>query len=162
MRKEIFKYVKKGSTVLDVGCGSGRFLAELVEATGAVGVGIDPYVDDYSGKNLKFFRMRAEDVGKLKFIFDLVFTVHSFHHFYDPFKFLKNVRHVLKDSGLLLILDWIKGAKTGIPERYYDENELRTMLESMGFGIEDVKKTDMEIFIVLKKEVNHEDSRGNR
>ncbi len=161
MREEIFRFIRKGDLVLDVGCGSGRFLAEIVESTGATGVGVDPYVDEYRGKNLKFFRMRAEDVHKLPFKFDVAFTVHSFHHFYDPVKFLKNVKKVLRRPGLLIIIDWIKGADTGIPERYYDEDEFRKMLQNAGFRIEEVKRSPMEILIVSKKEEEHEDSRSN-
>ncbi len=162
MREEIFKYVRRGDLILDVGCGSGHFLADLVDSTGAIGVGIDPYVDEYRGKNLKFYRLRAEDVHKLPYSFDLAYTVHSFHHFYDPVRFLQNVWKVLKDSGLLIILDWIKGADTGIPERYYDETEFREMLENTGFKIMEVKRSTMEIFIVSKKEVGDENRSGDR
>jgi SAM-dependent methyltransferase len=50
--------------------------------------------------------------------FDLVYTRYALHHLGAPQRFPEKARSVLCPGGVLLIVDWIKGARTGVPERY--------------------------------------------
>jgi len=131
------RFVGKGSAVLDVGCGSGEFLRELVELTGARGMGVDPYSPERGEGDLEFRSLPAERIGELKGKFDLVYTVHSLHHFRDVEKFLKGALDVLEDEGQLVIIDWIKGADTGVPEDYFALEEVMGLMEKAGFGIQE-------------------------
>jgi len=103
-----------GGTVLDVGCGGGHTLAVLA-GRGISGMGIDPYPH---GGEVPCWQLRAEEIGTLEKQFDLIYTVYSLHHFDAPRKFLREVRHVLRPAGVLLIVDWVEGARTGAREHY--------------------------------------------
>jgi SAM-dependent methyltransferase len=50
--------------------------------------------------------------------FDLVYTRYTLHHLGAPRRFPEKARSVLCPDGILLIVDWVKGARTGVPERY--------------------------------------------
>lgn len=142
---------EKGHIILDVGAGSGRFLSKLVEKFGVRGVGIDPYTTHYKDKNIELVPLKAEDVDKLEGTFDIVYTIHSFHHISHPDKFLSKLPLVLKSDGIFIIIDWKKGANTGIPERYYSREEFESMLKKYGFEIMEIRETSMEIFIAAKR-----------
>ena len=142
---------EKGHIILDVGTGSGRFLSKLVEKFGVRGVGIDPYTTHYKDKNIELVPLKAEDVDKLEFTFNLAYTIHSFHHISHPDKFLSKLPLVLKPDGIFIIIDWKKGANTGIPERYYSREEFESMLKKYGFEIMEIRETSMEIFIAAKR-----------
>ena len=151
----ISKYINllKDYTILDVGAGSGRFLTQLVEKYGIKGIGIDPYTHKYKDENIELVPLKAENVDKLKHKFDLVYTIHSFHHITNPEEFLRKLPLVLKPNGVFIIIDWKKGANTGIPERYYSREEFEFMLEKYGFEIVEIRETTMEIFIAAKRRI---------
>jgi SAM-dependent methyltransferase len=109
----IKRWLPPDGTVLDVGCGSGRMLAALAEH-GIQGLGIDPYARDRE----RCVRLAAEEMGQLSESFDLVYTRYTLHHLNDPRRFPQNARSVLRPEGVLIIVDWVEGARTGVPEGY--------------------------------------------
>ncbi len=101
--------------ILDVGCGTGRW-AELV-------VTRLPYAEvwglDLSEKMLEHASVRASQYpGRMHFThgnsqelpyedasFDLVTCSHSFHHYPDQLRVVKEMRRVLKPSGRVMLVD---------------------------------------------------------
>lgn len=121
-------WLPHGGRVLDVGCGGGGTLQFLAER-GIRGVGIDPYA---SGDE-RCRRLRAEEMDQLGEAFDLVYTRYALHHFGRPRHFPAQAREVLRPGGVLVIVDWVEGARTGLPERYVVPEDLARWVREAGF-----------------------------
>jgi SAM-dependent methyltransferase len=126
----IMAWLPRGGTVLDVGCGSGRMLAALAER-GISGIGIDPYASDTK----RCRRLRAGEIDQLAEQFDLVYTRYALHHFDEPQQFPEKARSALRADGVLLIVDWFEGARTGVPERYFAPQVVAGWVRGVGFEL---------------------------
>jgi len=116
--------------VLEAGCGNGDFLKEVSsQYPDIVFYGVDPYINTYNEGNLYLIREYAENIAKLPGWFDLIFSIHSLHHFSSAEEFFKSCEGKLKLNGELIIYDWKQGAKTGIPEKYYSLGEIKKFIE---------------------------------
>jgi len=104
-----------------------RALAER----GVEGVGIDPR--PYG--SLPCRRMRAEEITELCEQFELVYSLHALHEFDAPGRFPSQARKVLRAKGILLIVDWVRGAKTGVRERYLAVDTVAGWVVNAGFDI---------------------------
>jgi ubiquinone/menaquinone biosynthesis C-methylase UbiE len=93
--------------VLDLGCGTGFFLAELARThPGAVGLDISHEMLTVSEQYIPGARLVTGDAEQLPFqpgSFDAVFCKGSLHHTRDHVGFLKNCREVLNPEGLLVM-----------------------------------------------------------
>jgi ubiquinone/menaquinone biosynthesis C-methylase UbiE len=153
--------LEENFTILDVGCGGGRFVHELA---GIVTKG-KVYGFDYSEEcvavsqrtNRLWIKMgRAEilhgSVSSLPFperMFDLVTAVNSHYYWPDLVRDMQEVLRVLKPGGRLdLIGEAYKGGKYEKRDRkfvelvnltYYSVNELRELFSSTGYS-------DVQIF----------------
>jgi SAM-dependent methyltransferase len=138
----ITTWLPSGGRVLDVGCGSGRVLTALV-ARGISGTGIDPYASDAE----RCHRLRAEEMEQLPESFDLVYMRYTLHHLDVPQQFPHKARSVLRPGGVLLIVDWVEGARTGIAERYFPSQAVAGWVCEAGFQLmcEDVRGQSMVI-----------------
>ena len=105
---EMIRHVPEGAEhILDLGCGTGFFLAEL-EAIhpGAVGLDISHDMLKVSEQYVPGARLVTGDAEKLPFhpgVFDTVFCKGSLHHTRDHVGFLSNCREVLRPEGLLVM-----------------------------------------------------------
>jgi SAM-dependent methyltransferase len=126
----ITTWLPPSGRVLDVGCGSGRLLRALAER-GISGIGIDPY----AGNSEHCRRLRAEKMDQLAERFDLVYTRYTLHHLDAPQRFPGKARSVLCSGGVLLIVDWVKGARTGVPERYLAPQTVAKWVSRAGFQL---------------------------
>ena len=141
----IVEWLPPGGTVLDVGCGRGGMLAALAER-GVTGMGIDPY-----GCNAEHCRpLRAEKMDQLAERFDLVYTHYALHHFDAPPCFPEKARSVLSPSGVLLIVDWVEGARTGVPERYFATQMVAGWVNEAGFSLMCQEERGQSMIIVGK------------
>jgi ubiquinone/menaquinone biosynthesis C-methylase UbiE len=109
---------KKGSRVLDVGCGLGDTTIDLAKMIGngeAVGVDaasrfIDRAIDEASKAGVKNVTFRVVDVESedLGGPYDLVFSRMGTMFFANPVRALKNMHSALKPGGELCMVVWRK------------------------------------------------------
>lgn len=123
-----------GKLVLDVGCGSGRYL-EVSEKYGANAIGIDlSYSVDAAFKNLGFkknINIIQADVFDLPFkeeVFDYIFSIGVLHHTVNTQKAFKCLPKYLKTGGEIAI--WVysnEGFNTKVYNKISDFYRLFTI-----------------------------------
>lgn len=112
-------------TIVDLGCGTGRFSEALAAHFEAEVVGIDPSnkMLDQARRKLHDHRVRYE-VGRGEAIplpndsVDLIFMSMCFHHFEDPMLVGRECRRVLRDGGTAFLR---AGTRERIPSYPYVE-----------------------------------------
>jgi len=89
--------------ILDVGCGAGELLHEMLEAGFHRAVGVDPFVAPRTSSDgrLQILATTLSCFGETGF--DLVMSHHSLEHMPDQIGMLRQMRRVLKDDGVCLI-----------------------------------------------------------
>lgn len=98
------------NSILDLGCGTGRFTESLAAHFDAEVVGIDPSQKmlDQAKRKLRDARVRYES-GRGEAIplpndsVDLIYMSMCFHHFNDPALVARECRRVLRDGGVALL-----------------------------------------------------------
>jgi SAM-dependent methyltransferase len=96
-----------GMTVLDAGCGAGEFLARA-KALGcdAHGVDIDEATSTFLRETMHLNVMQCDIDAGTPFqtdFFDIVVMRHSLEHAHNPLNALREVRRIMKPTGLLVI-----------------------------------------------------------
>lgn len=105
---EMISHVPPGAKrILDLGCGTGFFLAELEAGhPGSIGLDISHEMLKVSGQYVPDARLVTGDAEKLPFApgcFDVVFCKGSLHHTRDHVGFLRNCRQALREDGVLIM-----------------------------------------------------------
>ncbi len=101
--------MKRQDKVLDVGCGTGVFLARIVRSYGIGGVGVDISKKSIAAANKwrsPRLHFKVADATQLPFrngSFDYVLSFDVLEHIEDQSKSLSEMARVLKPGGLLLI-----------------------------------------------------------
>jgi ubiquinone/menaquinone biosynthesis C-methylase UbiE len=161
-RRFLLEHVRPGMRVLDVGCGEGRFAAELAGA-GATLVGLD-----VAEEPLRRGRLRHPELD-LRLVegegswplpdaaFDLVWAGEVIEHVADTAGWLSEVRRVLRSGGSLLLSTPAHGRLTllrlalsgrafeehfeprGEHLRFYTRRTLARLLADFGFGEVEVR-----------------------
>ena len=94
-----------GSTVLDLGCGAGTFLAMLKARTGATAVGVDfkdlSHLPAMASIEFHCGKPRDQSFGARRF--DLITLWHFLEHDYEPRATLARAREWLAPRGLMVI-----------------------------------------------------------
>lgn len=145
--------IPDGARILDCGCGGGANIAKLLkEHPDANVIGVD-YSDVSVGKS-ESLNKAAIDAGRCEIIeasvselpfenarFDIVTAFETVYFWQDLEKCFGEVFRVLKPGGTFFICNECCGAPKGekwtriiVGMRVYDENALRTALESVGFS----------------------------
>lgn len=155
----------KGSRILDIGCGSGRYSVELA-AMGAEVVGVDE-----SRAMLDLARAAAAKAGvdgRCSLVhapfqsfeagtpFDYSIAIGLFDYIFDPASFLAKVRSLTRKGFLASFpVRWhwltpqrkIRYYLRGFPVRFYDETGARNLVEGAGFKIDLLERADRDYFI---------------
>ncbi len=94
--------------VLEVGCGTGRWLAELWPVAHQVyGLDLSPGMLRQARQRDARFRLTCGRATRLPFpqaAFDLVFCVNALHHFDSPRVFISEARRLLRPGGALVVV----------------------------------------------------------
>lgn len=161
-----FNLVKKGSTVLDVGCSSGNFGAALIEHKGCIVDGIEPDLEDYKEATSRLRRVAnafAEEALVSTFKnqkYDHIVFLDVIEHLYNPATTLQLVKAHLKPGGSIIFsipnmahasvrLMLLKGdfeyGKTGLLDNthlhFYTLREIERVFESAGYSIKQLDNT---------------------
>lgn len=101
---------KKIKTILDLGCGTGRFTFPLHEFFNAVVYGIDPSNRMLSKsktknktKKIHFKKGQGERIPQKNHSIDLVFMAMVFHHLKNKQKTITEIKRILKSEGYIAI-----------------------------------------------------------
>lgn len=97
------------SRVLEVGCGTGNYIATLRSATGCSAWGVDPSAGmlAMAGERSRCVTFRLGDAETLNFpaeYFDLVFSVDVAHHLTDHAAYFREAHRVLAPGGRICTL----------------------------------------------------------
>jgi SAM-dependent methyltransferase len=106
-------YTKKGGTVLDLGCGTGRLYDFLKpKKLNYLGIDHNSHLLDLARKNFPEARFRLDDMMDLKLeegAFDNIFCVAAFHHVPTKKmrkKVIADLRLILREDGVLILTVW--------------------------------------------------------
>ena len=152
---EMMSYMPRGARrVLDLGCGTGFFLAELErERPGAVGLDISHEMLKVSEQYVPGARVITADAETLPFAdrsFDTIFCKGCLHHTRDHVGFLSNCRRAISQGGVLILSEpcndnflirWARGLLYHFSpyfdpgDRGFKKEELKSLCEQAGFEI---------------------------
>lgn len=93
--------VRKTDSILDVGCGSGRWLEQLAEVGYKNLYGIDKFADNMPINTYEYRKGDLSVAPKKKY--DIITFHHSFEHMDNPMMILQNIKSLLKDTGICII-----------------------------------------------------------
>ncbi len=123
------------SSIIDLGCGTGRFTQALADRFGAHVVGVDPSDKMLMQANAKpahprvaFVKGAGEKMPVANASADLVFSSMAFHHFVDPDQVAHELQRVLRAGGAVSIRNSTRA--NGSPYEQYFPNYAQT-LESL-------------------------------
>jgi SAM-dependent methyltransferase len=157
---EMISHVPTGATrILDLGCGTGFFLAELeAKHPGSVGLDISHEMLKVSDEYVPGARLVTADAEKLPFApacFDTVFCKGSLHYTRDHVGFLRNCQEALRGGGVLVMSEpcndnpIIRLARRVLyrKSQHFDEGDegftrkgIVSLCEQAGFEVTKVKK----------------------
>ena len=137
------------SEILDVGCGSGRFLLKLQREGFRNLTGIDPFIEaDISYKNVNIYKKDMKDMERQ---FDFVVLSHSFEHMPQPLSALRELHRIVKPGRYVLIripiassfawkkygVNWV-GLDAPRHLFLHTVESMRLLAEEAGFEIKDI------------------------
>jgi SAM-dependent methyltransferase len=145
----------KGGAVLDVGCGSGKFLSTLdSDRWRKVGIELSDTAANLARQQygIEVFVGDLQEAHYPDHSFDLITLWHVFEHLPDPMPTLRELRRILKDDGILLVAVPNFGSlerrlaqghwyHLDVPRHYfhYTPKTLGHMLDQAGFRVVKVR-----------------------
>lgn len=168
-RSQILSYLPfKLKHVLDLGCGPGNIISDLVSKASIV-TGIDystKMIEEAKkefaqNKKVKFIQSSLEQVPIAKSSIDAVIASMVLHHISNPPLVIKEAYRILKKNGVLCIVELKKHDKEYMRDKFQDlwlgfEDELLSeWLENVGFQIQNKEtlSTDSVFKIITIKAI---------
>lgn len=164
LRVKKIEVFKKGGKVLDIGCGDGKFLAELQKRKWEVyGVDFSEAASKLVNKKLNIFiKKELQECQFPNDYFDLVTLWHVFEHIPNPHELLSEIKRIIKKDGVLLLaLPNIESLEAKISKRkwfhldlprhlyHYSPLTIRKILEKTGFQIIKITHFTLEYNLCL-------------
>jgi ubiquinone/menaquinone biosynthesis C-methylase UbiE len=162
--------LKKGISLIDIGCGTGwtvRYAAKLVDSQGEFyGIDISPRMIEKAKEQtpedsrIQFRIGNAEELPFADAKFDIAICTNSFHHYKQPVKVLKEIGRTLKLGGRLYItdlttdgllarmIDHRQRRKEREHVKFYSSKEYREMFEEAGLRYINTKTITLSIMKV--------------
>lgn len=152
---EHFGWLKKvhtefESSILDVGCGSGKLLQTMQLEGFSNLTGTDPFGED-DLFHLPSLRVLNSDISDLQGQFDFIMLHHSLEHMPKPIESLKQLHRLLRNGGHLLVRTPIASSyawdtygpnwvQLDAPRHLfiYTVQTLRELAQRVGFEVEDI------------------------
>ncbi|MDP3991895.1 MAG: class I SAM-dependent methyltransferase [Nanoarchaeota archaeon] len=159
--------IKKGSKILDAGCGTGNLLHIL----GGKNLGLKLYGTDISKKMMQIARKKVKeaDIREISVTnlnkefrenyFDYVFSVDAFHHFPNRRIVMNNFYRILRYNGRLVITDFdfgiilnkifsvLEPGNTGV----YTKEQMKDLFKKSGFIVEKQQKIGLFSLMTIGK-----------
>ncbi len=151
--------LRRGSRVLEIGCGKGTFLREVCRVGGAAGVGFDPtYIRDPKadeGLDVTFVKsLFTEEAAASSGQFDAVMIRSVLQYFERPMSLIKLVRRLAGDRDMPVYIEVPNGEHTfaggcvwsAVYEyaNWYSPTSLAMLLASCGFATRRLEATFAE------------------
>ncbi len=95
--------LKKDTSILDVGCGTGELLRSLIQLGFENLTGIDPYNKEEVIEIGEETRIFKKSIFEIEGQWDLIMMHHVFEHVSDPLEVLQRVSQLLSEGGHCLI-----------------------------------------------------------
>lgn len=149
----VLPYIKRGATILDLGCGYNGSLLNKVSGIISKGIGVDLSVNDkafLADSNIKLIQAKVDKrIPIANNSIDLVTALAIIEHVNDPEKMLSEIYRVLKPGGRFVIttpstygkiplelmasLGVISKAEIEDHKRYYSKLTLNKTIAKFGF-----------------------------
>ncbi len=144
-----------GTTVLDIGCGSGELLMRFKElGCNAYGIDVDEVTSSYLCKEMNLDVETCDVDSGTSFkegFFDVIVMRHSLEHFHNPVRVLQEMRRIIKKNGTLIVglpnIDSITAKIAGENWRdldaprhlfHFSPETIRALMGKAGFSIVDI------------------------
>jgi predicted methyltransferase len=154
--------LKPGTTVVDIGAGTGYMVAPLSKAVGEGGTVV---AIDASTEMVEYLAERSAELGPAKivsrkvatddpelqaFSVDGVLTLDTWHHVHGREAYAKKVYEGLKHGGRFVVVDYEVDAEIGPPKSMrLTPEQIAKQLESAGFRVETVSESMPLHYIVV-------------
>lgn len=167
MKKIIHDNKVQNYTIVEVGCGKGKFLRQLVQKGNNIGYGFDPSykgpLKEFNGKlnfEREYYNTRFSNIKA-----DVVVSRHVIEHVPDPMTLLKTIRKALENSPNAKIffetpnLSWILKNNTvwdfGYEHcSYFTPDSLTTLFQLAGFRVDKVETVFEGQYLWLEASLN--------
>ncbi len=142
--------IRRGTTVADIGSGTGYFTWRLAEAVGPEGkvYAVDVQqsmldltkaaVDSHKLRNVEYVLATEASPRLPEGSVDLAFLAYAFHEFADPEATMRGIRRALRPGGRVVVLEYAKESQIApaSPLHKMSFDEIRREIEPMGFAID--------------------------
>jgi len=158
------KYVLSGMIGADFGCGTGYFTALLAQTVGPSGkiyaIDVDEevikeaqeFINQFGLGNVKFLHQNLEiNSGLEKDFVDFVFISQVLYQSDEPQKIISEAKRVLKERGVLIVLEPQKENPLFTGQRVYDFQDIVNLIEKEGFKIIEIEQTSNYYLVVGQK-----------
>jgi hypothetical protein len=160
-REWIERYELRGKTVLEVGCGGGDFLVQMLQGGVGTAIGIDPFVDQT--RNMAGLRLIADDFDErwLDLSADALVCRHTLEHIQNVSGFLALLHEwAARDPHRVLLFE-LPAAERVFAERafwdvyyehcnYFTSDTLRYAFELARFDVVDLRRVYGDQYLLVE------------